>query len=66
MEAKQAIAAEQKKAKAGKIEPVSAAAAAAQARIEGKLPETLSWNLRESLLRLRSLNNEVLTPLLYR
>lgn len=66
MEAKQAQAAEQKRAKSGKLDPAAAAAAAAQDRLAGKVPETLSWNLRQSLLKLTSLDIEVLAPLLYR
>lgn len=75
LEAKQAQAAEQKKAKAEKQDPAAAAAAAAQNRLAGKVPETLSWNLRKSLLKMTSFDNNVLTqsfdnkvlaPLLYR
>ncbi len=65
-EAKQAQAAEQRRAKAGKADPGAAAAAAAIDRLSGKVPETLSWNLRESLLKIKSLDNTSLTPLLYR
>lgn len=75
LEAKQAQAAEQKKAKAEKQDPAAAAAAAAQNRMTGKVPETLSWNLRKSLLKMtsfdsnvltQSFDNKVLAPLLYR
>ena len=59
-------AAGQRKAKPTKLTPAAAAAAAAQDRLEGKLPDALAWNLRTTLLQLDSLDSTVLAPLLYR